>query len=147
MFPFAGIPDLHPPERVWRCLKHHQRTKANLLIKTELILAADCRHLDALPAARLGNRGTGRAHRARGCQKPSRRLLVLFAGLCPVSFLHVCLVGRAGGYSWPGGVVLPSAGCLLRATACCSFLPGVRGLLLCWEPVAALGRGVLGRSK
>lgn len=119
MFLFTGIPDLHPPEGVWHRLKHHQRTKAKLLIKTELILAANCRHLDVLLAACCGNRGTGRAYQAWGCRKPSRRLFVLLAGLCPMSFLHGCLVGRTGGYSWPGGVVLPSAGCLLRATVWC----------------------------
>lgn len=119
--PFAGIPDLHPPERVWHRLKHRQRTKAKLLIKTELILAADCRHLNALPAVCCGNRGTSCAHWAQSCRKPSRRLLVLFVGLCPMLFLHGCLVGRSGVYLWHGGVVLPSGGCWPRAMVCCSF--------------------------
>lgn len=48
MLSFTGIPDLHPPQRLWHRLKQHLRTKAKLLIKTELILAADCRHLNAL---------------------------------------------------------------------------------------------------
>lgn len=50
MLPFTGIPDLHPPQRLWHRLKQHLRTKAKLLIKTELILAADCCHLYALRA-------------------------------------------------------------------------------------------------
>lgn len=48
MLPITGIPDLHPPQRLWHLLKQHLRTKAKLLIKTELILAANCRHLNVL---------------------------------------------------------------------------------------------------
>lgn len=34
--------------KAWHRLKQHLRTKTKLLIKTELILAAGCRHLSAL---------------------------------------------------------------------------------------------------